>query len=110
MVGPGTSGLPDRMTEALEGLAFNWILNADTYVEAKFQDLVKAREKVQYLKLRRFPPARAERSASGCIHRAVLPMMDTATGLPKECMRTLPKPSWWIMSDICHFSTSLGKP
>ncbi len=46
LVGPGSSGLSGRQAEALERLAFDWALNAETYVEPKFSDLIKAREKV----------------------------------------------------------------
>ena len=47
LVGPGSSGLSGRQAEALERLAFDWALNAETYVEPKYSDLGKAREKVQ---------------------------------------------------------------
>ena len=46
LVGPESSGLSGRQAEALERLAFDWALNAETYVEPKFSDLIKAREKV----------------------------------------------------------------
>lgn len=46
LVGPGSSGLSGRQAEALERLAFDWALNAETYVEPKFSDLTRAREKV----------------------------------------------------------------
>ena len=48
LVGPGSSGLSGRHAEALEWLAFDWALNADTYVEPKFSfELGRAREKVK---------------------------------------------------------------
>jgi hypothetical protein len=47
LVGPGSSGLSGRQAEALERLAFDWALNAETYVDPKFSDLTKAREKVR---------------------------------------------------------------
>ena len=47
LVGPGSSGLSGRHAEALEWLAFDWALNADIYVEPKFSDLGRAREKVR---------------------------------------------------------------
>ncbi|KAL0053523.1 hypothetical protein WJX82_006983 [Trebouxia sp. C0006] len=49
LVGPGSSGLSGRQAEALERLAFDWALNAETYVEPKFSDLIRAREKVTCL-------------------------------------------------------------
>ncbi|KAK9829934.1 hypothetical protein WJX72_008722 [[Myrmecia] bisecta] len=49
LVGPGTSGLTDRQSDALERLAFDWILNAEKYVESKHTDLSRAREKVTSL-------------------------------------------------------------
>lgn len=51
LVGPESSGLSGRQAEALERLAFDWALNAETYVEPKFSDLIKAREKVCNLDL-----------------------------------------------------------
>ena len=49
LVAPGSSGLSGRQSEALERLAFDWALNAETYVEPKFSELVKARERVRLL-------------------------------------------------------------
>ena len=46
LVGPGSSGLSERQSDALERLAFDWALNAETYVDPKFSDLARAREKV----------------------------------------------------------------
>lgn len=49
LVAPGSSGLSGRQSEALERLAFDWALNAETYVEPKFSELTKARERVRLL-------------------------------------------------------------
>lgn len=49
LVGPSSSGLSERQAEALERLAFDWALNAETYVDPKFSDLTRAREKVTFL-------------------------------------------------------------
>lgn len=46
LVAPGSSGLSGRQAEALERLAFDWALNAETYVEPKFGELTKSRERV----------------------------------------------------------------
>ncbi|KAL3146696.1 hypothetical protein ABBQ32_000920 [Trebouxia sp. C0010 RCD-2024] len=51
LVGPGSSGLSGRQAEALERLAFDWALNADTYVEPKYSDLGRAREKLTKLQV-----------------------------------------------------------
>ena len=48
LVAPGSSGLSGRQAEALERLAFDWALNAETYVEPKFGELTKSRERVSY--------------------------------------------------------------
>ncbi len=45
LVGGDTSGLSERQADALERLAFDWILNAEKYVEPKFAELARAREK-----------------------------------------------------------------
>lgn len=46
LVAPSSSGLSGRQAEALERLAFDWALNAETYVEPKFGELTRARERV----------------------------------------------------------------
>lgn len=51
LVGPESSGLSDRQAEALERLAFDWALNAETYVDPKFSELCRAREQVNLLHL-----------------------------------------------------------
>lgn len=45
-VGPGSSGLSERQADALERLAFDWLLNAEKYVEPRFVELLRARERV----------------------------------------------------------------
>ena len=47
LVGSDTSGLSERQADALERLAFDWILNAEKYVEPKFTELTRAREKAR---------------------------------------------------------------
>lgn len=42
---PGSSGLSERQTDALQDLAFDWILAADRYVEPRYHELAWAREK-----------------------------------------------------------------
>ena len=42
----GANKLTDRQAAALEGLAFDWIVNAERYIEARFQELVKIRDKM----------------------------------------------------------------
>lgn len=42
-----SSGLSERQADALERLAFDWILNAEKYVEPKFAELARARDKVR---------------------------------------------------------------
>ncbi|KAK9839278.1 hypothetical protein WJX81_005497 [Elliptochloris bilobata] len=49
LVDGDSSGLSERQADALERLAFDWILNAEKYVEPKFAELVRAREKVARL-------------------------------------------------------------
>lgn len=46
LVTPGSSGLSARQAEALERLAFDWALNAETYVEPKYGELTRYRERV----------------------------------------------------------------
>jgi hypothetical protein len=45
-VTPGSSGLSERQADALERLAFDWVLNAEKYVDPRFVELAQAREKV----------------------------------------------------------------
>ena len=45
LVSEGSSELSDRQAEALEKLTFDWVLNAEKYVDARFSELYKAREK-----------------------------------------------------------------
>lgn len=49
LVCEGSSDLSDRQAEALEKLTFDWILNAEKYVDVRFSELYKAREKVTTL-------------------------------------------------------------
>jgi hypothetical protein len=42
----GASKLTDRQAAALEGLAFDWVVNAERYIEPRFQELVKIRDKM----------------------------------------------------------------
>lgn len=46
---PGSSGLSERQTDALQDLAFNWILAADRYVEQRLHELGSAREKASIM-------------------------------------------------------------
>lgn len=46
LVSQGSSSLSDRQADALEKLAFDWILNAEKYVESRFPELARARDKV----------------------------------------------------------------
>lgn len=46
LVSEGSSELSERQAEALEKLTFDWVLNAEKYVDARFSELYKAREKV----------------------------------------------------------------
>ena len=45
LVCEGSSELSDRQAEALEKLTFDWVLNAEKYVDARFSELYRAREK-----------------------------------------------------------------
>ena len=45
-VGDGSSGLSSQQADALERLAFDWIMNADKYVEPRHTELLRPREKV----------------------------------------------------------------
>ena len=45
LVGTASSGLSERQADALERLAFDWLLNADKYVEPKYPELHRARDK-----------------------------------------------------------------
>ena len=47
LVSDGSSPLSERQADALEKLSFDWILNADRYVEMRYSELYKAREKVR---------------------------------------------------------------
>ena len=47
LVSDGSSPLSERQADALEKLSFDWILNADKYVEMRYSELYKAREKVR---------------------------------------------------------------
>ncbi len=49
LVGRGGGGLSERQADALERLAFDWILNAEKYVEPKFAELGRARDRVAQL-------------------------------------------------------------
>ncbi len=49
LVSEGSSELSDRQAEALEKLTFDWVLNAEKYVDARFSELYKAREKASQL-------------------------------------------------------------
>ena len=51
LVSDGSSPLSERQADALEKLSFDWILNADKYVEMRYSELYKAREKVRDLDL-----------------------------------------------------------
>ena len=44
VVQQGADKLTERQAAALEGLAFDWIVNAERYIEPRFQELVKIRE------------------------------------------------------------------
>ena len=47
LVGAQTSGLSERQREAIERLAFDWIINRNTYIDSKHVDLMRARERVR---------------------------------------------------------------
>ena len=49
LVSEGSSDLSDRQAEALEKLTFDWVLNAEKYVDVRFSELYKAREKASFL-------------------------------------------------------------
>lgn len=42
----GADKLTDRQAAALEGLAFDWIVNAERYIESRFHELLKCRDKM----------------------------------------------------------------
>jgi hypothetical protein len=44
VVKQGADKLTERQAAALEGLAFDWIVNAERYIEPRFQELAKIRE------------------------------------------------------------------
>ena len=46
MVERGTDGLPERQAAELEGLAFDWIINAERYIESRYPELLKCRNRV----------------------------------------------------------------
>lgn len=43
---PGADKLTERQAAALEGLAFDWIVNAERYIESRFHELLKCRDKM----------------------------------------------------------------
>jgi hypothetical protein len=47
LVSKTSSSLSGSQAKALEDLAFDWVLNADKFVDSRFLDLLKAREKVR---------------------------------------------------------------
>ena len=78
LVGQTSSGLSGRQAEALERLAFDWALNAETYVEPKFSDLGKAREKVKMFTF----------STQFCKANALVPGEDFVQSSACECCRS----------------------
>ena len=48
LIGEGSSGLLEKQAEALERLSWDWIINAEKYVEPKYAELHRAREKVRH--------------------------------------------------------------
>ena len=46
VVAPGSSGISESQMNAMQDLAFDWILSADRYVEPRHVELASAREKV----------------------------------------------------------------
>lgn len=64
IVCPGSNEVSDRQAEALEKLTFDWVLNAEKYVDARFSELYKAREKARLLGLSCFESSCFERDSS----------------------------------------------
>lgn len=42
----GADKLSERQAAALEGLAFDWIVNAERYIDARYPELIKCRDKM----------------------------------------------------------------
>lgn len=46
LVSKTSSSLSGNQAKALEDLVFDWVLHAEKFVDSRFMDLLKAREKV----------------------------------------------------------------
>lgn len=97
LVAPGSSGLSGRQAEALERLAFDWALNAETYVEPKFGELTRSRERV--CSLNSFVPACQVPASIPCRlagrHLSVNECSETAASIAMQ------QPKAGLQSTVC---------